>query len=138
MFVTDNDFVEAIIYYKKSGHNYLAYTQKEFEKLNQKEVDKPKYSKLSVKMFSLNWGMYNALQEEAMVDSGNGDRQFNFKVYKENRLKKLIKEWDAKKEDKPVPVNEKTLSMLSPAIAECILRSYDEESMLSEEESGKS
>ena len=137
MFITDNDLVEVNLFYRKSGHRYIAYTKKEFDKVNFKEEEKVKYSKLTVKMFSLTWGMYNALQEEAMVDTGNGDRQFNFKVYKENRLRKLIKEWDAKKEDKSVPVNEKTLSMLSPIVAEAILRAYDEEETVSEEEEGK-
>jgi len=137
MFITDNDLIEVVLYHKKSGHRYIAYTQKEFNDAKLKDEEKTKNSKLNVKMFSLTWGMYNALQEEAMVDNGSGDRQFNFKVYKENRLRKLIKEWDAKKDDKPVPVNEKSLSMLSPSIAEAILRAYDEESMLSDDEEGK-
>jgi len=137
MFITDNDLVEVNLFHRKSGHRYIAYTKKEFDKAPLKDDEKTKYSKLCVKMYQLTWGMYNALQEEAMVDAGNGDRQFNFKVYKENRLKKLIKEWDAKKDEKLVPVNEKTLSMLSPSIAEAILRAYDEESMLTEEEEGK-
>lgn len=138
MFITDSELIDVSIYYKKAGHRYIAYTKKDFKDARLNDEEKSKYSKLTVKMSQLTWGMYNSLQEDAMVDSGSGDRQFNFKIYKENRLRRLIKEWDAKQDNKPVPVNEKSISMLSPIIAETILKGYDEEEMLSEEEEGKS
>ena len=75
--------------------------------------------------------------DHAMVTDANGDRHFNFKAFRENKLKKLMKEWDAKKDDKAVPINDRMISMLAPSIAECILSSYDSECMLTEEEEGK-
>lgn len=138
MFIMDNDIIEVTVYFRKSGHRYLAYTEKDFDKEITKEEDKKKYSKLAVKLYELNWGLYNQLQEEAMVDNGQGDRHFSFKIYKENRLKKLIKEWDALKDGKPIPINEKSIGMLSPSVAEAILRAYDEITLLGEDEEGKS
>jgi hypothetical protein len=93
---------------------------------------------LTVKMKELTWGLYNQLQDNAMIADANGESRFNFRSYKESKLKSLIKEWDAKDKDgKPVMVNEITISHLAPSIAETIIRSYDEISFLTEDEEGK-
>ena len=137
MFIHDEDLIEIEIHYRKFGHRYLAYTAKEFEKLSEEE-SKHKHETLSVKMRELTWGLYNELQESAMVEDGTGDYRFNFKVYKENRLKRLLKEWDATgKEGKSVPINDSSIAHLSPAVAEAILRAYDEVSFISDDEEGK-
>ena len=139
MFVEDKDCLELKVYYKKYGHSYDAYTVKEFEKSELGEEDKKKFKEVNLKMSELTWGLYNQLQEGAMIDGGDGERRFSFKIYKESRLSKLIKEWDAVDGDgKPVPINDKTLSHLSPSIAETILRAYDELSFISEEDEKKS
>lgn len=136
MFIQDDDVFELKVYYRKNKNRYMACTEKEFKELG--EADKAKYKALLLKARELSWSLYNQLQDDAMIDNGSGDRQFNFRAYKENRLKNLIKEWDAKDKDgKPVPINEKSIAHLSPAIAETILRAYDDVSLLSEEEEGK-
>ena len=136
MFVEDTDLIEVIIHYRKSGHHYLAYTASEFKEKDFDEEQKASYKEVKLQMVELSWGLHNQLQEDAMVDTtGNGDRQFNFKIYKESRLKQLTKEWDAKdNEGKPIPINNKTLYRLSPAVGEAILRAYDELSFLTEDE----
>jgi hypothetical protein len=137
MFIQDDDVFDVKVYYRKNKNRYMAYTEKDYKDLPEEE--KTKCSVLSIRAKNMSWGLYNQLQDDAMVDSGSGERQFNFRAYKENRLKNLIKEWDAKDRDgKPVPINEKSIAHLSPAIAETILRAYDDVSLLSEEESGKS
>jgi hypothetical protein len=136
MFIKDEDVIEIKVYYRKSRNRYLAYTEKDYKDVPEEE--KAKYSPLVLKMKELTWGLYNQLQDDAMVTDAGGERQFNVKAYKENRLKNLIKEWDAKDRDaKPVPINEKSISHLAPAIAETILRAYDDASLLSEDEEGK-
>jgi hypothetical protein len=138
MFIDDNDLVEIKIHYRKQKKLYNACTEKEFNAL--KEDEKKKFSNiLTIQMKNLNWGLFNDLQDQAMVEGVNGEHNFNFRIYKENRLKKLIKSWDATdKDSKPVPVNDSAISHLSPMIAEAIYRAYDEASMLTEEEEGKS
>jgi len=132
----DNEFIQVKIYYKKIGHKYVAYTEQEFNKTI-KEEEKKNYMSLMAKFFELSWGLYNELQESAIMENSNGERQFNYKIFKENRLRKLMKEWDAQKDGKPVPINEKSISMLSPVIAEALLRSYDDMVILGEEEEKK-
>jgi len=135
IFVQDDDLIDVKVYCRKRGHKYEAYTEKEFKEAKIKDENREKYECLLVKMKELTWGLYNQLQEEAVSESANGERQFNFKIYKENRLKKLIKEWDAKgKDGKVVPVNELSISHLAPPIAESILKSYDEISFLGEDD----
>ena len=124
MFVYDEDLIDVKIHFKKRGHNYLAYTSSEFEDLGLKDEEKKEYSEVNIKMKELTFSLYNELQEDAMVETSSGEHRFNFKIFKENKLKKLIKEWDAKgKEDKPVAINENSISHLSPQIAEAISES---------------
>jgi len=137
MFIKDEDIIELKVYYKKLGLRYIAYTEKEFDEIGLEKDIKKTYKVLCVKMRELTWGLYNELQDDAMVEDGNGDKRFNFKVYKENRLKKLLKEWDATNDDKPVSVNPSAVSHLAPSIAETILKAYDDVSFISEEEEGK-
>jgi len=139
MFINETDLVDVKVHYIKSNHRYSAYTNVEFEDMDLEEEEKKDYKVLSLKMRELTWGLYNQLQEDAMQDDHNGNPQFNVKLYKENRLLKLIKEWDAKTDDdKPVPIAQRFLSHLAPDIAETILRAYDEISFISGDEEGKS
>ena len=137
MLIYDEDLIKIQIYFKQVGHNFLAHTASEFEKLKLKDDKKAKFSEVNIKMAPLTFSLQNQLQEEAMVDdnTGSGDRRFNYKLFKENKLIKLIKEWDATgKEKKPVPVSKSSIEHLAPSIAETILRGYDEASTVTEEE----
>jgi len=138
MFVKDTDIVDVTIYYMKRGRQYTVLTDGEFKKLDLKDDERKKYKPLSLKMREMTWGLYNQFQEDAMVEDANGVPQFNVKQYKENRLNKLIKEWDAKDEEgKAVPVAPRQLTHLAPEIPESILRAYDDVSFVNKEEEGK-
>jgi len=138
MFIRDNDTIDVKVYYRKKGYRFVTYTSHEFEKSNLKDDEKKKFSEINIKMRELTWGLYNQLQEDAMTEDSTGKAQFNVKVYKENRLLKLIQTWDAIDGDSnPVPINNNSVSHLAPDIAETILRAYDEFSFISEEEEGK-
>ena len=135
MFVYDEDTVDIKIHYRKKGYQYEAYTDTEFKSLKIEDNKRKTFSEVSIKMKELTFGLYNTLQEEAMVEGADGERRFNFKAFKENRLKKLIKEWDANdREGNVVKIQDKTIEHIAPAIAEAILRAYDETSLVSEEE----
>ncbi len=134
MFISDDSTMDVKVYWRKAKNRYDAYTEKELKGLNLKEEDKKKYTLLNLKGAELTWELYNQLQEDAMEDSG-GERRWSFKKYKESKLKKIFKEWDAKNaKGELVPLNEKNLMHLAPPIAETILRAYDEIAFLSEEE----
>jgi hypothetical protein len=136
MLIEDNAVVEVVIYYRKNGKRYDVFTANEFKKSELTEEKKTLFSTLKTEMKELTWGLYNELQESAMVESGGfGERTFNFKIYKETRLKRLLVKWDAKdKENKPLPINDKILSQLAPSVAEAILRAYDEVAILDGDE----
>jgi hypothetical protein len=137
MFIQDDDVVEIKVYCKKYKYRYEAISEKDYNALKTEE-EKKKYTLLTVSMAMMNWGLFNKLQDEALVTKEDGEEKFNYKKYKENRIKKLIKSWDAKdKSGKPVPVNENTIAHLSPPVAETILKLYDEASYLNEDEEGK-
>ena len=136
MFVDLNELIDVVIYYKKVGRQYAAYNQKDFDALDLKDdKEKEKYSKVNLKMKQLTWGLYNELQENSITKGLNGDRTWNYKLYKENRLKNLVVSWDAKKKNEkgelvPVPLNPESILSLSPDIAEAILSTYDSITLL--------
>jgi hypothetical protein len=126
----NDDAVTVLIYYKKRGRQYTVLSENAF--LNIDKDDQNKYSELKLRMKVLTWGIYNHLQEFS-------GEKFNFKKYKENKLRTLIIEWNAKKvgknqEEIIVPVTKKSIENLCPEIAEEILKQYDSIMILDQEE----
>jgi len=143
MFIDKTDLVVLKIFYRKSGRNFIAYTEDSFKKAKLSDEKKEKYKTVEIKMKPLTWDLYNELQDSSWVnDPETNQRKFNYRQYKENRLKKLIVEWDAKKpnakgELEPIPVSEENIMSLSPDIAESILEAYDIVSTLTDDEEKK-
>ena len=143
MFLDNVELIEIIIRYKKVGRHYVAYSQDVFNDVGISEEEKAKFSALNVKAHQLTWGLYNDLQEAAMVPDNLGNRKWNYKVYKENKLRKIISQWDAKTTDAEgkvinVMVNPKTISNMAPDIAEAILNAYDKATLIDDAEEKKS
>lgn len=142
MFIADNDVIDIVIFYKKLGRTYVTYSEKDFN-VDEKIEDKDKYKKITVSMKILTWNLYNDLQDAASVfDPMEGRNKFNFRKYKEEKLKRLIVKWDATTADKdgnqiPVPVNDKNILSLAPSIAETLLSDYDDLSIMDTEEEKK-
>jgi hypothetical protein len=140
MFVDSNDLVEIKVYYKRAGRHYIVHNIEDYDILDDEE--KVKFKLLTVKVRELTWGLYNELNEESIIRDITGNRQWNMKLYKENKLRKILVSWDAKKvnekgEEIPVPINNDAITKLSPDIAESILNSYDALMFISEEEEKK-
>lgn len=134
MFISNNDIIELKVYWKKIKNKYIALTDGEMGKKGLDEDESKKYSILNLKVIQLSWGVHNQLQEDA-IDVEGDNRRWNIKKFKENKLKKIIKEWDAKTDKgDAIPINEKTILSLAPSVAETILRAYDEVTFLSEED----
>lgn len=143
MFIEDNDTTQIVIHYKKTGKTYVAYGDQDFKEAITDEKEKDKFKKLTVNMKIITWGTYNDLQETSSVyDQNLGRNVFNFKKYKEEKLRRLISSWDATRIDKdgktvPVPVNEKSIMSLAPSIAEALISQYDDVSILDDEDEKK-
>ena len=138
MFITEEDVLKVKVYFKRKAHTYIAFTQREIERLEYDEEKMKEFQILTLTMKDLTWGLYNELQESALTDNGSGDRVFNYKRFKETRLNRLLVDWDAKdKEGKKPPINPKNISHLAPPIAEAILRAYDDITMIDEDEEKK-
>jgi len=143
MFLDDDELLEIIIYYKKIGKHYVAYSKETFDEGGFTEDEKTSFSTLNVKARQLTWGLYNDLQESAMIPDQLGNRKWNYKVYKENKLRSIIAKWDAKTKDEngkmvDIPPTPKTIAKMSPDIAEAILNVYDKITLIDEDEEKKS
>ena len=139
MFIEQSDHIEVTIYYKESGAHYIAYNKKDFES-KVKEESKAKFATVTLQMKPLTWGLYNNINEAAVIRTVSGDRDWNYKLYKENKLKTIIIGWDAKRKNEkgdlvPVPVNQEAIMNMAPEIAEIALSEYDAVMSLDEDES---
>ncbi len=147
MFINDQEFITIKIYYKERNKSYIAYTEQEIKALKDEEkITDEKISKLkciTIQCPQLTWGLHNEIQDSALVDDvSTGQRRWNYKSYKEKKLLKIIKKWDAtmkdgEKGEVPAPINPKVIACLAPEIAEAILSAYDQETTLGEEEEKK-
>ncbi|MFA7219220.1 MAG: hypothetical protein WC119_01790 [Synergistaceae bacterium] len=143
MFIENEQPIEIKIHYKKSGRHYVVYSDEVFDKVGLSSEEKKLYQELNIKARPLTWGLYNDLQETAMVPDNLGNRKWNYKVYKENKLRKIVGSWDATMVDDEgktvkVPVNPQTIANLSPDIAESILNVYDKMTLIDEDAEKKS
>jgi hypothetical protein len=115
-------------------------TSKDFEEINRQEriLKKDTFEILNVQMQVLTWGDYNKFQENATKTDMEGNRHFDFKIYKEDRLKNLVVSWDAKDESgNDIPYSYKLVTRLPFQIGEAIIKGYDEETYYDEEEEKK-
>jgi len=129
MFIEKDDNKEITIFYKKEGLHYIAYSKADFEK-GVKEDVRAKFSSVVISMRPLTWELFNDINEAAVVKSNLGDREWNYKLYKENKLKTIIIGWDAKKKNEKgelvqLPVNSELILNMAPEIAEIVLSEYD-------------
>jgi len=139
MFIDNNDIIEVKIYYKQDKFRFLALTESEIEKrvrdkkLTNSQVE-TEFALLNVNMTALNWGSYNRFQDLATLTNEKGERYFDYKTYKEQRLQNLLKSWSAKDKDgNDVPVSPKSIMQLAPTIGDAIVRGFDEASYYDEE-----
>ena len=143
MFVEDEELMTVVVYYKKVGRHYVSYDDETFKDLDLPEEEKAEFKKLTVNTRQLTWGLYNDLQEKAMVADQLGNRKWNYKVYKENKLRSIILNWDAKAKNEEgefvvVPPSPQMITKMSPDIAETILNRYDQMTLIDEETEKKS
>ncbi len=139
MFITNDDVFKIKVYYIRKKHVYEALPESLFEKLD--EAKQKKYKCLTCFTRPLTWGMYNEIQESATDVDGMGNRTWNAKRWKEEKLKKIMVSWDAKNivdgKEVDAPFNENCIDILSPAIAEALLQIYDEEMVIGDEDEKK-
>jgi hypothetical protein len=157
MLLTPKDTVDINLFYKRDGRTYLVLTEeelvervKELENIKKKKVlteddqkqiedklkflGRDKFDTLSVQMKVLTWGDYNQFQDNATRTLPDGERHFDYKRYKEDRLKHLIVSWDLKDEaENVIEFNPRLLSNLPYQVGEAIIRGFDEVTYYDEE-----
>ena len=139
MFVEKTDSVDLTIYYRKLRHGYDAISEEAYEKLD--EPTKQRFTRLTFNAKVLTWGLYNDLSERATTIDPKGNRFFNYKLWKEEKLKRVLNSWDATVEkdgeNVPVPLKPENIQRLSPSVAEAMLQAYDDEMSLEEDDEKK-
>lgn len=130
MFIDVNETINFTIYYKKQKYAFSVCAQEDFDKITD-EKEKALYKSVALKTKPFTWGITNELNESAIVRNDNGDRIWNYKLFKEHKLKAILAAWDAKRTNKnneveAVPLTNDAILNLAPEIAEFILVTYDD------------
>jgi len=148
MFIDSNENVTVRVYYARKGKTYEAYTKDEYSKLKLRDSEKEKYACLDIVMRQLTWGLQNDLQDVAIKDLPDGTTKFYYKAFKEGKLEKTIVSWSTldkegkecpvvDKDGKPIPARIDNIRALAPEIAEAIVRGYDQQSLMGDDEEKK-
>lgn len=131
--VDKNKLVTVEIYWKDQARSIRVETPLTLTALPAEE--QKGYTKLTMKMRPMDWGIFNRLQSESLNPRAPGvEDSVNWILYKQKKFKALLAEWDAK-DDKgaPIPVKDETLDSLHPIIPEIALREYDSKTVFGAE-----
>ena len=133
MFVNAKDLIAVELFWKKNEKNKNVTVLRNLDALT--EDLKKTFNKVTFQMRPLNWGIYNDLQRESTVDKGTGDgEQLDWLKYKENKLYKILADWDAKDQGgNKIPITIDTIKTMHPLMAEFALAEYDKKNMATEE-----
>lgn len=140
MFVDPHEIIEIEVFYKKDGRRYKAYEREDFELLDLSKEEKEKYTMATIQTRQLTWGLHNSLKRYATVhykENNKVKEEWNNRLYREKKLKKIILGWDVKNGDKIVPVTPQNIINLAPEVGEAILRAYDRDAYISDLEEKK-
>lgn len=130
MFVNNKDLITVTLFWKRNEETHRIAVRQNLDNVD--DDVKKTYKSVVLKMRPLSWGLYNELQRDATFDTLTGDgAQLDWVKYKENKLIKIIAEWDAKDaNDKTIPITPESVKSLHPMIAELALAEYDKQSLL--------
>lgn len=133
MFIDTKDLIVIELFWKRNEKNKNIVVLRDLDSLS--EDLKKTFNKVTFKMRPMGWGIYNDLQRESTVDKGTGDgEQLDWLRYKENKLFKILADWDAKSEDgNKMPITMETIKTLHPLMAEFALAEYDKKTVAGEE-----
>ena len=159
MYIDESELIEVKIFYKKlSRFNYVAYSKNEFDIIMKAQDEtrseapntpilfkKDDFKSIEVKLRPMGWGLYNELQDLAMKEGANGEREWSYKKYKENKLLKTIVDWDVKKVKKTpdgeteekTKITMKLIQSIAPEICEAIINAYDNLTLMDDDEEKK-
>lgn len=95
---------------------------------------------LNTKWKPQTWQMNNyLLKNSTSYDQASGTQQIDFTKYQDNVFTNCLIDWDMFDEKgQPIPVNPKTVGQLPSAIAQALIRRYNDSLTVDEEEQGKS
>ena len=122
------DLIVIRIYYefKKIGEDkkLIILEDKKAQELLSNPTTAARVEVLETKWSSLRWKDQNDIMAEANknIDPISGERQFDFIVYRDNIIKRSLKSWNIKEDDKEVPVTAMNIDMLPASI---VVRLYD-------------
>ncbi|KKM75976.1 hypothetical protein LCGC14_1384820 [marine sediment metagenome] len=87
-------------------------------------IEEKRVEVLETKWSPLSWKDQNDVMAAANknIDPVSGERQFDFIVYRDSIIKRCLKSWDMKVNDKDVPVNASNIDKLP---AKVVIKLYD-------------
>jgi len=128
------------LYYKfkdvKTGKKLIIFEDNKAEELLKDQTKVNGIEVLETKWNSLTWKEYNELMAIASkgTDPISGERQFNFVTYRDNVVKRCLKNWNLIVNDKPVPVTSVNIDKLPAIVVTRLYQKFDALSTYTEDE----
>lgn len=142
MSLLDSDnFIEITLYYKYISFNgckkvVVLEDVKAEELLKDKEKAKEVES-ITTKWSLMSWREQNEILNASSQPTGpNGEKQFNFLIYRDFIVKKCLKEWNITLNEKPVPVTKEAIDRLPGNIVSALYQKFEKVIDYTEEELG--
>lgn len=142
MSLLDSDnFIEIALYYKYISFNgckkvIVLEDVKAEELLKDKEKAKEVES-ITTKWSLMSWREQNEILNASSQPTGpNGEKQFNFLIYRDFIVKKCLKEWNITLNEKPVPVTKEAIDRLPGNIVSALYQKFEKVIDYTEEELG--
>lgn len=138
----DFDLIEIKLYYKyiKTGNDkkLVILEDKKAEEILQDEEKAKEIEVLETKWSMLNWKEQNEVMNASskMADSENGEKQFNFLIYRDAIIKRCLKSWNIMVNKKPVPVTPEAIDKLPAPVVIDIYQKFEKYIEFTEEELG--
>lgn len=135
------NLIEIKLYYKYvsfSGSKKIVVVENSVAEESLKDPEKGKEIEcLTTKWNMMSWKEQNDILSSSSQPTGpNGEKQFNFLVYRDSVVKKCLKEWDITVNQKPVPVSINAIDQLPGNIVGSLFQKFEKIVDYTEEELG--
>jgi len=138
VFVENEQLTDMKFYVKSDDSGVNVLTQEQVSKLPSSQ--RSDYEECHVFIRPLTWGASCDLQSQSMAfDMNSGHRYFDTDSYVRHKMKAIIGAWSfttvaPNGESVPVPVSEEAIDRLHPAVADFILKQYNERFEMTEKD----
>lgn len=135
------NLIEIKLYYKYASFNgskkIVILEDSVAEELLKNPEKEKEIECLTTKWSMMSWKEQNDILSSSSQPTGpNGEKQFNFLIYRDSVVKRCLKEWDITVNQKPVPVSPNAIDQLPGNVVGALFQKFEKVVDYTEEDLG--